>query len=57
VYKNNVENAEFGVTSFNTEDNMFSNNTFANTRSHEFYLCGGSEMEVEDQALTNYRIA
>jgi hypothetical protein len=57
VYKNNVESAEFGAASFNTEDNVFSNNTFANTRSHEFYLCRGSEMEVEDQAFTNYRIA
>jgi hypothetical protein len=37
VYKNNVENAEFGVASSNTEDNnVFSNNTFVNTRSHEF---------------------
>lgn len=38
VYKNNVESAEFGVASFDTEDNVFRNNTFVKTRSHKFYL-------------------
>jgi hypothetical protein len=54
VYKNNVENAEFGVASFDTEDNVFSKNTFVKTRSYKFYLWRGSEMEVEDQAFTNF---
>ena len=54
VYKNIVENAEFGVASFDTEDNVFSKNTFVKTRSHKFYLWRGSEMEVEDQAFTNF---
>jgi hypothetical protein len=54
VYKNNVESAEFGVASFDTEDNVFPNNTFVKTRSHKFYLWRGSEMEVEEQAFTNF---
>jgi hypothetical protein len=38
VQERNVESAEFGVASFDTEDNVFRNNTFVKTRSHKFYL-------------------
>jgi poly(beta-D-mannuronate) C5 epimerase len=58
IYNNTVENAHTAVaTNLDTVDNIFANNNFLNSKFHDFLVEGGSEIIIENQTFTNYKIA
>jgi mannuronan 5-epimerase len=58
IYDNTIENTATAVaTNLDTVDNIFANNTFLNNEFHDFLVEGGSEIIIENQTFTNYKIA
>jgi parallel beta-helix repeat protein len=56
IYNNTFQNATIGAESLRDNDNTFSNNNFVNSKSHDFYVHGGSEIKIENQTFRDYKI-